>query len=119
MPRVDAARRGQREASLLLIRYVDEREWEVLLVRRERLRRGRTDLLPRQHLRRLRGKLTEGCQLPLADAALRVVRVDADDPFRGAVLARDRAVGERVVGLLAVSVALHDQKLRLHVGALR
>ena len=39
-------------------------------------------------------------------------------PPTRAVVGRNRAVGEGVVGLLGIAVALHDQELRLDVGAL-
>jgi hypothetical protein len=44
--------------------------------------------------------------------------VRADQAARPAVVARDRAIGERVVRLLLVAVPLHDEQLRFDVGAL-
>ena len=63
-------------------------------------------------------QLAQQRQLPLADDALGVVGVGAEDPADAALVVRHRAVGEGVVGLLRVAVPLHDEQQRLVVSAL-
>ena len=51
------------------------------------------------------------CRSPIT--RLRVVAVGADDAAGAAVVVGNRAVGEGVVGLFGIAVALHDQELLL------
>ena len=53
------------------------------------------------------GKILERGDLAFADNALGVVRIGTDDPAGAAVVIRDRAVGEGVIGLFRVAVPLH------------
>ena len=66
----------------------------------------------------VRRQIAQQRQLPLADDPLRIITVGADDAAHRAVIVRDRAVGERVVGLLGIAVAMHDEELGLDIGAL-
>ena len=64
-----------------------------------------------------RREIAQQRQLALADDALRIVAVGAKDAADLAVVIRYRAVGECVVGLFRIAVALHDQQLGFNVGA--
>src|SRR4029079_19101295 len=78
----------------------------------------RAGLPPVARLAGARGEFAQQRDLALGDHALGRVVVDTYDPADRAVLDRDRAVGEGVVGLLGVAVALHDQELLFGVGPL-
>ena len=66
----------------------------------------------------IRGKGSQKCKLALTDNALRVVAVGADDATDSAVVIRNRAVRECVVGFFGIPVALHDEQLGFEVGSL-
>ena len=65
----------------------------------------------------LGGEIAEQRELAFADDALRIVRVGAEDAPGAAVVIGHGTVGESVVGLLRVAVALHDQEQGFVVGA--
>ena len=118
-PRVDAGGAGQRRALRCVgLDQVDQRERQIARVGRQRRARQRARLLERARVRGARGQLAQQRQLPLADDARRVVGVGADDAAGAPLVVGHRAVGEGVVGLLGVAVALHDQQQRLVVGPL-
>jgi len=96
---------------------VNDGERQVPQVRHERFSAQGAGLLPGACVGRARGELTQRGELALADHAACIVGVGANEPRGATVVARHRAVGERVVGLLLVAVALHDQELRLDVRA--
>src|SRR5262249_60663037 len=75
-------------------------------------------LLPATGLGGFGGELAQQRQLTLADHALGVIGVGADDAGSIAIGVRNRAVGKGVIGLLGVAMPLHDQELLLDVGAL-
>ncbi len=100
------------------LRDIDHRERKVARISFERDRAAHAGFPPVARVTRLRREILEQRELPLADHALGVVAVGAEDPADRAVVVRDRAVGEGVVGFFRIAVALHDQELRLDEGAL-
>ena len=109
-----ADERGRAAAGL---GHVDHGEGQVARIGRQRLGGALAGLLPGAGFRGRRRQLAQQGELALADHPLGVVGVGAEDAAGGAVVGRDWAVGESVVGLFGVAVALHDQELRLDIGA--
>ena len=114
---IDAGGCRQMCLSLIWIEDVDHREGEIARVGCERAGTSLAGLLPCARLGGGRGKLAQQRQLPLADYTLRIVAVGAKNAADAAVVCWDRAIGEGVVGLLRIAVALHDEELRFHIGA--
>jgi hypothetical protein len=88
---------------------VGEREGQVVAVGGERaVDRGEQVALAGGRARGL-GELAQGGQPALAEHAVGLLDDDAQHPRRLPALVAERAVGERVVGLLAVAAALQEQ----------
>ena len=95
------------------LQRVNHRERQVARIVGERLRAAFAGLLPGAGVRRREGEFAQQGELPRADHPLGVVGVGTEDSADAAVVGRNRAVRERVIGLFGVAVALHDQELRL------
>jgi hypothetical protein len=61
-------------------------------------------LLPVASLAGLRGQLPQQRQLAFADHPLGIIAIGAEDAAPRAVIIRDRAVGEGVIGLLRIAI---------------
>ncbi|MNN13847.1 hypothetical protein D3C81_1268930 [compost metagenome] len=105
-----AAQRGRAGAALA---QIEQREGNVVRIGAQRAQAQRARFVPGTGIGGRRGQLAQQLQLALGHHALGVVAVGADDAARAAVIVGHRAVGEGVVGLLRVAVALHDQQLLL------
>ncbi len=111
---------GGREAEALAVlgRDIEQGEGHVARVARQGGDAALAGFLPRAGVHGAGGQLPQQADLPLADHPRSVLGVGADDAAGRAVIVWDRAVGEGVVGLLRIAVALHDQELLLDVDAL-
>ena len=84
----------------------------VAAARSQASRHERASTMPSARSRKVR-------KLPLADDALGIVGVGADDAAGLPLVVGNRAVGKRVVRFLRIAVALHDEELFLDVGSFR
>ncbi len=114
----DARRAHERSRAAARLGHVDHGEWQIARIGCQRPGGAVAGLLPGPGLRRRRRQFAQERELALADHPLGVVAVGAEDAAGRAVFGRDRAVGEGVVGLFGVAVALHDQELGFDIGAL-
>jgi hypothetical protein len=89
---------------------IDEGEREVAGAGGETAGAEGAGVAHRARFRRRGRDLAEQRQPALADDALGVVGVGAEDAAGAPLLVGDRAVGEGVVGLLGVAVAMHDEE---------
>ena len=113
---IDPRRAGEDRAPAARLDQVDQRERQIARVGGERPRAALAGLLPAAGVAGRGRELAQQRQLPLADDALGIVSVGAEDAADRAVIGRNRAVGEGVIGLLGIAVALHDEELRLDIG---
>ncbi len=111
-------RPGEGHAAPLGVEQVDEAEREVARIALQRAGAQRARVLDGASLGGAGRQLAQQGELALADDAHGVVGVGAEDPADAALVVGHRAVGEGVVGLLGVAVALHDEEEGLVVGAL-
>src|SRR5262245_58295006 len=118
MVALDPRRAGEHRAAAVRLEDVDHRERQIERIGGKRPRAALAGLLPAAGLGSGGGELAQQGELPLADHALSVVGIGAEDAADRAVVVRYRAVGEGVVGLFRIAVALHDEELGLDVGAL-
>ena len=105
-------------ATLLGFDAIEEREGKVVGIQPPCTRRSPHRPRRRCGRRRFRRPALAAAQLALADHAQGIVGVGADDAAGTAVVVRYWTVGEGVVGLLRIAVALHDQEQGFVVGAL-
>ncbi len=113
----DAAGAGQRQGFAARLAQVDQRERQVTGIVPHGVRRPFAGIAPAAGIDRAGGELAQQVELPLGNHPLGIVGVGADDAADPTVVIRHRAVGEGVVGLLRIAVALHDQELLLDIGA--
>ena len=118
MAGLDPRRARQLRRRAAALRDIDHGEREVAGVVGQRRCAADAGLPPVARVARVRRKIPEQRELPLADHPLGVVAVGADDAAHRAVVVGNRTVGEGVVSLFRIAVALHDQELRLDIGAL-
>ncbi len=109
---------GQGQLVAIVGGQVEQGEGHVVWIAGQGLDAGLAGLAPGPRIDRPGRQLSQQGDLALADHPLSVVGIGADDAARRPVVVRDRAVGEGVVGLLRIAVALHDQELFLDVGPL-
>ena len=114
---IDPGERCEPGLVAALLHHVNHHEGEIARLLRQGARATRTGLVDAASLRRSVGEFAQQGKLPLADHALRIVGVGAEDAAGRPVVVRNRTIGERVVGLLGKAVALHDQELCLDIGA--
>ncbi len=108
MIRIDPRRTGQVRPTVLG-EQIGQAEGEIVQVGAEltsdRLQNSRLAVGARQ----AGGQLAQRTQAPLADHPIRLLGDGAEDPFDLAVVADQRAVGEGMIGLLGIAVALQEQ----------
>ena len=110
-------RADERGRSAARLGHVDHGEGQVAGIGRQGLGGALAGLLPGPGFRGRRRQLAQQGELALADHPLGVIAIGAEYTAGRAVVGRDRAVGESVVGLFGVAIALHDQELLLDIGA--
>ncbi len=108
----------KRRGAPVRIEHINHRKRQIPRVGCERQYAAFACLLPSACLCRGGGEFAQQRQLPLSDDALGIVRVGAKNPADRAVIRGNRAVRKGVVGFFGVAVALHDQELGFHIGAL-
>ena len=104
---------ASRASLAVLVEDVEQRERQRAPVAREAPDGGGDHLGLGADRRRVRAEVAQRRHVPLADDALGVLADDAQHPGDRAVVVVQRAVGERVVGLLGVAAALEEQQQRL------
>ena len=113
----DPHRADERSGAAAGLGPVDHGKGQVAGIGRQRLGCALAGLLPGPGFRGGRRQLAQQGELALADHPLGVIAIGAEYTAGCAVVGRDRAVGEGIVGLFGVAVALHDQELLLDIGA--
>ncbi len=108
----------QRQSLSLFGGEIEQREGDVPGIGGQGLDAGASGVAPGAGVDRPRRQFAQQSDLPLADHPRGVLGIGADDAAGRAVVVGDRAVGEGVVGLLRIAVALHDQELFLDIGPL-
>src|SRR5262245_65729485 len=106
MVALDPRRAREHRAAAVRLEDVDHRERQIARIGGERSRAALAGLLPAAGLGSGGGELAQQGELPLADHTLGIVGVGAEDAADRAVVVRYRAVGEGVVRLLRIAVAL-------------
>ncbi len=101
-----------------LVAPIERGEHDVAAVVADAGQGAGTGVAPGAGVDRGGGDPAQQGQLAFGNHPAGIVGIGADDPARRAVIVGDRAVGEGVVGLLGIAVALHDQELLLDIGAL-
>src|SRR6185312_9890366 len=100
---LDAAQADERYVVAIRLRHVKQSEWNVVRISSQCLHAALASRLPTAGIGRSRRQLAQQDKLALADHTLRIIGIGADDPAGIAIVVRDRAVGEGVVGLLRVA----------------
>ena len=100
------------------LHHIEKRKVHVPRIGAERRKALAAGLLPRATVHGLGGQLAEQRHLSFADHPVGVGGVGADDSSGRPVVVGNGAVGESVVGLLRIAVALHQQELLLDIGPL-
>lgn len=118
MVEVNSGRACKRRGAAVGVEHVNHHKRQVARVSCERPRAALACLLAGACLGRGGGELAQQRQLPFADDALCIVGVGAKDTADGAIIRGYWAVGKGVISFFGITVALHDQKLGFHIGAL-
>ena len=118
MGELDARRRRQRQRLSVGLRHVKKHEWQIVQIRPKCRRSPGTHILRVAGVAGRRGEIAQQPQLAFADHPLGIVGIRTDDAAGTAVIVRNGTVRKGVVGLLLITVALHDQELLLDEGAL-
>jgi len=103
---------------LALVEQVDHGEGQRAPVAAQHFARGVQEIALLAHPRGGGAQLAQGRHPPLSDDAPGVLGDDAEHPGDDAVVAGQRTVRKRVVGLLGIAAALEDEHERLVPGGL-
>ena len=96
---------------------VQQREGDIARVGGESRHALPAGILPGARVDGTRRQLALDRHLPVTDHSRRIGGVGADDAARHPVIVRNWTVGEGIIGLLGVAVALHQEELLLDIGA--
>ena len=111
------AQRGEPCDLLARVDQIEHRKRKILRVRRQPAGAALAGRFDAARFGGAARQFAQQRQLALADHALGIVGIGAEDSAGRAVRVRNRTVGEGVIGFFRKAVALHDQELGFDVGA--
>jgi len=108
--RPDSRQTGEMYPTVVRIDQIDQSKGQVAHIRGQCFGASNARRYNRPGVRRACGERPEQLYLTLSDDPVCVVGIRAENAAGATIVTRHRAVGERVVGLFAISVSLHDEQ---------
>src|ERR1700761_9364903 len=114
---LDAARPREDHLAGVGVDSVDQDKTQVSRIGGQTHRSQAAHFVPGARIPCSRRQVSNDSHLTLADDALCVIEIRAKNPTRSTLIVGNRTVRECVIGLFAITVALHDEEQGFVVGA--